>query len=47
LRAHAAITGLLLVSRDPRRVKTCFPTVELITLASPSQAVPRARMMET
>jgi|SRR6476469_8822923 len=28
--AHAAITGLRLLTRDPRRYRTYFPTVELI-----------------
>lgn len=29
--AHAAVTGFKLVTRDPKRVATYFPTVELIT----------------
>jgi len=28
--AHAAVTGLTLLTRDPRRYRTYFPTVELI-----------------
>jgi hypothetical protein len=29
--AHAAVTGVPLVTRDPRRYRTYFPTVMLIT----------------
>jgi predicted nucleic acid-binding protein len=28
--AHAAVAGLRLLTRDPSRYRTCFPTVELI-----------------
>ena len=28
--AHAAVTGLRLLTRDPRRYRTYFPTVEII-----------------
>jgi predicted nucleic acid-binding protein len=28
--AHAAVTGMSLLTRDPRRYRTYFPTVELI-----------------
>jgi predicted nucleic acid-binding protein len=28
--AHAAITGLALLTRDAARYRTCFPTVRLI-----------------
>ena len=29
--AHAQAEGMKLVTRDPERVKTCFPKVELVT----------------
>lgn len=28
--AHAATEGLLLVTRDPERIRTCYPTVQLM-----------------
>jgi len=31
--AHAAVAGLPLLTRDPRRIRTYFPMVELITPA--------------
>lgn len=34
--AHAAVTGLTLLTRDPRRYRTYFPTIELI---APDSAV--------
>ena len=29
--AHAAVAGLALLTRDPRRIRTAFPEVQLIT----------------
>lgn len=29
--AHAAVDGLVIVTRDPARMRTCFPSVQLIT----------------
>lgn len=34
--AHAAVTGLTLLTRDPRRYRTYFPTIQLI---APDSAV--------
>ena len=34
--AHAAVAGLPLITRDPRRYRTYFPTVELIAPEQPS-----------
>ena len=31
--AHAAVTGMTLLTRDARRYRACFPTVELIAPA--------------
>ena len=33
--AHAAVLGAPLLTRDPRRYATCFPTVRLITPPNP------------
>ena len=38
--AHAAVAGLPLVTRDPARVRTCFPRVELV---APLQSITEAR----
>ena len=29
--AHAAVGGLTLITRDPERVRTCYPSVHLVT----------------
>jgi len=29
--AHAAVAGLPVLTRDPRRYRTCFPSVKLVT----------------
>jgi predicted nucleic acid-binding protein len=31
IRAHAAVAGLTLLTRDPKRYRTYFPTVTLIS----------------